>query len=100
MSSDYIELGPGDVIQRGDERTGYDEELDISGWFPVEASMVGCSQSEFHHKFRRPRSTLIRDAAFAVAKDARSESYSECLVDKRLIDNLLEALGEELRGEA
>jgi hypothetical protein len=95
--TDYIDLKPDDVIREGDEWTcpsapGWGRTVDNTRFIGTTVE----SHSDF--KFRRPRSTLIRDAAI----DAAREWYwGEGLEDMSLvIDALRETLGisvEQLR---
>jgi hypothetical protein len=61
--NDYIELGPDDVIRDGDE-------IQVDEFVKVVPELVGMPiRRSTASKFRRPRSTLIRDAAIEVLRE-------------------------------
>lgn len=104
MSSDYIELGPDDVIRERDEyqKPGLDRP-----WHKVKC-WYGDKVSDWpNFAWRRPRSTLIRDAAIELLRKLYCDKYELKNVDESLIDRLFpgakklrEAIGisvEELR---
>ena len=99
MSNDYIVLTRGDVIREGDEERPSDFGL---RWYPVYASRVGSPvQSHPEYTFRRPRSTLILDAAIELLREGYREKHN-LGKQAELAEKLREAIGisiKELRGD-
>jgi len=94
--NDYIELGPDDVIRGGDESRPKGIDLD---W--CECKYNGVLVSELpSYEFRRPRLTLIRDAAIELLRDAYSGTFCSMSTFNVDLKNLREAIGisiEDLR---
>lgn len=98
MNNDYIELGPDDVIREGDEQKYCG---DLCKWFPVYRERIGFkAKHDDGWIFRRPRSTLIRDAAIdlleALEKDYREGDYIAVLAAKAKLEAAL-GKSKELR---
>lgn len=99
--SDYIDLGPDDVLREGDEQKLREP---LCKWFPVYRERIGFkATSDEGWMFRRPRHALIRDAAIALLRYA----LNDCEPDSpmRLLNDhlweLQDSIGvtaEELRG--
>jgi hypothetical protein len=62
-ATDYIELSPNDVIREGDECQRIDNKMSsLEGWWKMFYGQNGRKISDFpKFRFRRPRSTLIRE---------------------------------------
>ncbi len=92
--SDCIDLGPDDILREGDEQKLREP---LCRWFPVYHERIGSKAAcDEGWMFRRPRHTLIRDAAIELLRDALF--FRDCLTDSE--DALREAIGisvEELR---
>lgn len=101
MDDDYIDLGPEDILRDGDQQRYISV---MCGWFPVHHERIGFkATSDEGWIFRRPRSTLIRDAAIHVCKLwYAAHLWNEGEVPLSIV-HLREVIGisiEELRGEA
>jgi hypothetical protein len=105
--TDYIELKPDDVIRVGDEWSRIENDDDGPWWVLPESigelkvGFIGDSAKQHPNiKFRRPRSTLIRETAVALLRYMYGSAmfYGGFEIDK--IKALREAIGisvEELR---
>ncbi len=76
--TDYIDLTPDDILRVGDECQELVHRPDDEYWWTPVRGMFGKKVSEFSvFRFRRPRSTLIRDAAIELLRReyGRSRAY-------------------------
>lgn len=99
MKDDYIELNdPNEVIREGDELKIKNSDTD---WAPCESCVGDSIGEDRHFAFRRPRSTVIRDAAIELLRKVYAERDEEYMHEE--YPALRKALGltiEELRGDA
>lgn len=86
--SDYVQLGPDDVIREGDEFYSLQYK-----WEVVSKSSVGETVGGWL-EYRRPRSTLIREALLRVKDDLRREYSPD--VYRANFSYIEDALGEQV----
>jgi hypothetical protein len=92
--SDYVELNSDEVIQEGDMRVRNGQML------PVSMSYIGKQASDYAPlTVVRPRSTLICDAAVALASRMYREGYYR-IEELEALREALDMSVKELRGEA